>query len=323
MKKFLSILLALVMFISMVPTVLATDNSVTVNFSVFDGSVIMPNEKITAYDGIAEEYGYEVASADHNGNPVNGVTIFDVIVAAHKKLYGDAFTPETAENYLVMTYSFMTKSFGKDTASAGFFLNNRMPNDGIYNESWGSYTGLACDTAVVKDDDTVTYFFYQDLSSWADYKAEFKENEFNVKTGEEITLSVTAFSSWYGNSTEETLAANSVKAAGADIFCSDGNGGFKKVATLDANGEAKISFEEAGEYSLYVAGTIAEGPVVIDWAKVTVEKAEEPETPETPEEPDEPQELTFWQKVVNFFKNIFDKVVACFVWVYNSVISLF
>lgn len=315
MKKFLSILLALVMFISMIPTVLATDNSVTVYFNAFDGEIIMPNERITVTDGIAEEYGYETASADHNGNPVNGVTIFDVIVAAHKKLYGDSFTPETAENYLVMSYSFMTKSFGKDTASAGFFLNNRMPNDGIYNESYGSYTGLACDTAVVKDNDTITYFFYQDLSYWSDYKAEFKENEFNVKSGEEITLSVTAFSSWYGNSTEETLAANSVKAAGADIFCSDSNGSFEKIATLDANGEAKVSFAEAGEYSLYVAGNVTDAygtnPLVIDWATVTVEKEEEP------------QELTFWQKVVNFFKNIIDKVVACLVWVYNSLVSLF
>ena len=106
----------------MIPTVLATDNSVTVNFSVFDGSVIMPNEKITVYDGIAEEYGYELASADHNGNPVNGITIFDVVVAAHKKLYGDAFTPETANNYLVMTYSFMTKSFVKILHQQDFSL---------------------------------------------------------------------------------------------------------------------------------------------------------------------------------------------------------
>lgn len=317
MEKFLSLLLAFVMIISMAPAVLASDNSVTVNFSVFDGSVIMPNEKITAYDGIAEEYGYEVASADHNGNPVNGVTIFDVIVAAHKKLYGDAFTPETAGNFLVMSYSFITKSFGKNTASSGFFLNNRMPNDGIYNESYGSYTGLACDTAVVKDDDTVTFFFYQDLNYWSDYKAEFAENEFNVKTNEKITLSITAFSSWYGNATEETLATQKIAAAGADIFCSDGNGGFTKIATTDANGNAVISFAEAGEYSLYVAGTVADAygsnPLVLDWAKVTVEE----------EASEEPQELTFWQKVTAFFENIISKITGFFEWVYNSIVALF
>ncbi len=322
MKKLLSLMFALVMLVSLIPTVLAADTSVEVYFSAFDGTVLMPKEKITVEEGIAREYGYEVATADHNGNPVDGVTIFDVIVAAHKKLYGDAFTPETADNYLVMTYSFITTSFGKETASSGFFLGDRMPNDGIYNEGWGSYTGLACDTAVVENGDEITYFFYQDLMMYSDYKGVFAEDEFKVKENEEITLSATAFSSWYGNATEETISQNSVKAIGADVYCSDNNGGYKKIATLNANGEAKVSFDKAGEYKLYVAGSIAEGPVVIDWATVTVEEAEV-ETPEEPENPEEPTEPTVCQKILDFFKGIIDKIVACVVWAYNYIANFF
>ena len=316
MKKFLSILLALVMFISMIPTVLATDNSVTVNFSASDGATIIMKEKIAVTDGLAEKYGFEVATADHNGNEIDEATIFDAIVAAHISLYGEAFTPETAGNYLVMTYSFITKAFGRETATLGFFANDRMPNDGIYNEGYGSYTGLACDTAEIKESDEIVFFFYQDQYSWGDYKADFAEDEINVKENEEITLSATAFSAWYGSATEETIAQCSVKAAGADIYSYDSEGQVEKIATLDANGEATISFAEAGEYTLYVAGEITEGPVVIDWATVTVEEAE-------PENPEEPADATVWQKILAFFKGIIEKIIACVVWTYNYIAELF
>ena len=316
------------MLVSFVPTAFASDGSVTVDFSVSDGSTIIMKEKIAVNDGLAEAYGYEVAAADHNGNEIDEATIFDAVVAAHVELYGEAFTPETAGDYLVMSYSFITKAFGRETATLGFFANDRMPNDGIYNEGYGSYTGLACDTAEIKNEDEIVFFFYQDQFYWSDYKADFAVDKFDVKENEEITLSATAFSAWYGSATEESIAMYSVAAAGADVYCSDNNGGYEKIATLDANGEAKLFFAEAGEYTLYVAGEIAEGPVILDWATVTVEEAEaetpdKPETPEDPETPEEPAEATVWQKIVEFFKGIIDKVIACVVWTYNYIAELF
>lgn len=335
MKKLLSLMLALVMLVSLVPTVFATDNSVTVNFSASDGATIIMKEKIAVTDGLAEKYGFEVANADHNGNEIDEPTIFDAIVAAHISLYGEAFTPETAGNYLVMTYSFITKAFGRETATLGFFANDRMPNDGIYNEGYGSYTGLACDTAEIKENDEIVFFFYQDQFSWGDYKADFAEDEITVKVNEDVTLSATAFSSWYGSGTEENIAMNSVAAAGADIYSYSPEGQVEKIATTDENGSVKLSFDKAGEYTVFIAGNVTDmygkNPLILDWATITVEEdeietptePEEPENPEEPETPDEPAELTFWQKVVNFLKDIADKIVAFFVWVYNSVISLF
>ena len=332
MKKLLSLMLALVMLVTLVPTVFASEKGTTVNFSASDGATIILKEKITVTDGLAEEYGFDVASADHNGNEIDEPTIFDAIVAAHISLYGEAFTPETAGNYLIMTYSFITKAFGRETATLGFFANDRMPNDGIYNEGYGSYTGLACDTAEIKENDEIVFFFYQDQFYWGDYKADFAEDEFNVKVNEEVTLTATAFSAWYGSATEETIAMNSVASSGADIYSYDSEGNVTKIATTDADGSVTLSFDKAGEYTVFIAGDVMDmygiNPLILDWATIIVEEEEvevpeEPETPEEPENPEEPAELTFWQKVVNFFKDIADKIVACFVWVYNAVISLF
>ena len=46
MKKLLSLMLALVMLVSLVPTVFAADKSVKVNFSASDGATIIMKEKI-------------------------------------------------------------------------------------------------------------------------------------------------------------------------------------------------------------------------------------------------------------------------------------
>ena len=59
MKKLLSLMLALVMLVSLVPTVFATDSSVTVDFSASDGATIIMKEKIAVTDGLAEKYGFE------------------------------------------------------------------------------------------------------------------------------------------------------------------------------------------------------------------------------------------------------------------------
>ena len=82
-----------------VVTVLPKKNAetVSVTFSVSDGTIIIAPEALEVEAGIAKAYGYQVASVDHNGNRVEGATVMDAIVAAHKAYYGDEFTiPPTA-----------------------------------------------------------------------------------------------------------------------------------------------------------------------------------------------------------------------------------
>ncbi len=84
-----------------VVTVLPKKNAetVSVTFSVSDGTIIIAPEALEVEAGIAKAYGYQVASVDHNGNRVEGATVMDAIVAAHKAYYGDEFTAETCKNY--------------------------------------------------------------------------------------------------------------------------------------------------------------------------------------------------------------------------------
>ncbi len=270
----------------------------TISFSAFDGSVIVPQTEMTFSDGLAEQYGYEVAKRNHLGGRVDSVTVFDVLVAVHKEYYGDAFTPETATDYLVMSNSFITKAFGKSASSSGFVVNDLTPNDGIINPAWGSYTGFACDTAELIDGDDLTYFFYQDTTYYMDYKAVFAEDEMTATAGEALTVNVKAYCLWYGSYAPETLTAMTVPAEGVDIYSADG----ACLATTDANGNATIIFDEVGEYTIYVAGKVQsdDAPVVIDWANVTVSEAVE--------EPEEPVELKWWEIVWNWIVNVFNTV---------------
>lgn len=279
---------------------------VTISFSAFDGSVIIPQAQITVPDGLAEQYGYEVAKTNHLGNRVDAVTVFDVLVAAHKSYYGESFTKNTAENYLVMNSGFITKAFGKSASASGFTVNDIMPNDGIENPDWGSYTGFACDTAEVTENDDLTYFFYQDTEYWSDNKAVFSNSEMTASLGEALEINVNAYSLWYGTYSPDKIASETVPAGGVDIFLSDGT----KIATTDANGKAIIQFDAAGEYTIYVAGLLEsdESPVVIDWARVTVSAKEQPE-------------LTWWQKVINFLVSCYQKIIEALNSIYTFVFS--
>ncbi len=277
---------------------------VTISFSAFDGSVIVAQTEMTVSDGLAEQYGYEIAKKNHLGDRIDSVTVFDVLVAVHKEYYGDIFTPETATDYLVMNSSFITKAFGKSASSSGFVVNDITPNDGILNPAWGSYTGFACDTAELAENDDITYFFYQDTEYYMDFKSVFADDEMTATVGEALTVNVKAYCLWYGTYDADTLAAMTLPADGVDIYSADG----AKLATTDANGNATITFDEVGEYKIYVAGMVKseEAPVVIDWANVTVNEA--PVEPEEPVAPEEPVELEWWEIVWNWIVNAFNTV---------------
>lgn len=284
-------------------------DSVTVDLSVYDGSVISPKQELTVTDGIAEEYGFTVSASDHNGVTIDEPTVFDALVAAHKAMYGDAFTKETASDYLVMTSGFITKAFGKSASSSGFIVNGRTPNDGIYNELYGSYTSYACDTAEIKDNDYISYYYYQDTDYWSDAIADLSADNTEVNVGEAVTFSVTAFSSWCGSMTEEVIEMNTVKCPDIDIYAYSDSGSVK-VGTTDAEGNAVVTFDEAGTYQLYCAGSAdvglgVESPLVADWITVTVSDTE------TPDEPAESDSFLFrvFKTVVSVVKVVFNIVV--------------
>lgn len=258
-----------------VVTVLPKKNAetVSVTFSVSDGTIIIAPEALEVEAGIAKAYGYQVASVDHNGNRVEGATVMDAIVAAHKAYYGDEFTRSTAENYLDMSSSFIRKSFGRSTSACGFTVNGTMPNDGIINPSYGTPTGYACDTATIADGDSISYFFYQDTRYYSDMFAEFSSDNYTVSAGKKLKVNIKGYSLMeHGLSDIDTVRANYMtNLKDVDIYLYE-NGELKKLATTDKKGNAKIKFTEEGEYTLVAVRSSGseEEPTVVAYSKVTV-----------------------------------------------------
>lgn len=281
-RKITAIILSLALLLSFAPAVYAEGAGIEVDFAFYDGTVVIPRQSVTVYDGIAEEYGFTVAETDHNSNTIDGITVFDVIVAAHKEYYGNAFTSETAGTYLEMSYSFITKVFGISTSTLGFTVNDKMPNDGVYNESYGSYTGYACDTAEVADGSYVSCFTYQD-AYWADYYPTLSEAEITITQGEAFEISATGYSiMYYGCNTDEALAEKAVPLEGVEVYSTTDFENYSLEGALDAEGKISLSFDEAGTVYLCVKGTYEDAmmgalPVVANWCKVTVEAEEAPE----------------------------------------------
>lgn len=272
----LALALALAMALCCLPAAFAAENEITIDFSYYDGAVVIPKSELKVYDGIAEEYGYQLRNSE-------STAVFDAIVAAHKAYYGEAFTAETANDYLVMHDGFITKAFENSSASLGFFVNDEMPNDGIFNEGFNSYTGYACDQALLAEGDYVSLFTYKD-PMWSDYYMVVSESEIEVLTGEKFTVSATGYSAmWYGCYREEDRANYTYPMNGIDVYSTKDFDEYTKIGTLDENGEITLSLDEAGTVYLCMEGSFEDPymgtiPVVANWCEVTVSEPEiEPE----------------------------------------------
>ncbi len=278
----LSVIIAATMLFGCVSTAFAAgDGGIDVEVSFYDEKYVIFPTEINVSDGTAEEYGYTVSESDHNGNTVDYVTVLDVLTAAHKAYYGDAFTVETSGNYLAFSKGMITKLFGVATSSSGFTVNDATPNDGIYNDVYYSYTGYAADTAPVANGDKVSFFTYKD-SYWSDYYTSFDFAEKTVSVGDTVDFTVTGYSIvWYGCSTLEAIAAATVPMSGLSLNMTSDFENSEAVAVLDENGKASYTFTQAGEYYFFTSGDYSDGktstPAISNICKVTVSEKNEPE----------------------------------------------
>lgn len=247
--------------------------TVSVTFSVCDGTDFILPETLEVRSGTAKAYGYNVASTDHNGKPVDGVTVFDVIVAAHKHIYGSSFTRSTAENYLVMQSGFMLRAFSQGGASFGFLVNGTMPNDGIASPDYGVPTGYSCDTATVTEGDSVTFYAYQDTRYYSDMFAKFDCDSYTVAAGKKLKVNIKGYSLMeHGLETEEVINEKYLEnLKNVDIYLYE-NGKLEKLGTTDRNGNLEIRLTEEGEYTLVAVRTAdsEEAPTITVFSSVTV-----------------------------------------------------
>lgn len=258
--------------------VFASTDTVAVTASLSEDGFIYPPSELEISDGLAEEYGYTVQDA-------GGPTVFDAAVALHKEVFGDAFTPETAKDFLDITSSgFLTKLLGQETSAIGFMVNGRTPNDGVYNESYGSYTSYTADMSVLSDGDNVQIFLYQDRSFWSDEYSYFDKTELTAKTNEQFSLTLSGFSTFYGTYPEDIISAATHGFEDTTVLVSTSKT-FEDADeyVTDENSAVSLSFDTEGTYYI-TAASDPENYIYIapPWCVVTVSDQNNSVPAETP-----------------------------------------
>ena len=243
-------------------------------------------EKQTVASDLAEKYGFT--------DEVDGVSALDVLVRAHELTFGEAFTKETAKDYLVVGSSgFITTIFGEKTGNCGFTINGSVPHDGVlkddsYAPGKKSYTGYTVAQAEVNTGNVVDFFLYQDSSALDNYpiweKADAKLDSLTIKPKAAVNMTVMGYCiGYYGCVPMEALEANKQVSAleGAQLaWVNAENGALTDISGAVVAEDGTVSFtapETDGTYYLTAYMPAAEikdnyaTPVVLGILPVTVD----------------------------------------------------
>ena len=272
-SKVLVLLMAVMMVLTMMPNGMggaaetawaaedeATEVTVFLNavLTIDDDAEIICGEKLTVADGLAEAYGYSVPREDHNGVEIKGPVYLDALVAAHIKKYGDAFTKETAQNYLKITNAgFIEKAFNQSFSYGVVLVNGKSASDGI--KLAGSATGYLVTTARIFENDILTAMNGPAMGQ--EYNTFYDRTELNLVKDEEVTLTLKgnqpvmemwqmpgagdiipisaeggAFTVTCGYYALDSSTPNQL------VYFNDGN------TTPDSNGAFTFKFTESGKY---------------------------------------------------------------------------
>ena len=220
----------------------------------------------------AEKFGYEDAEG--------GVTTLDALVYAHELVYGDKFTKETKDNYLIVTDGLVVKVFEK-TEEVNLFdlvVNDRHPVE-AFNESYETIVNQT----KLQDGDQLRFFFYQnleDLCTWFECGGKTVTNlalEENSTIDLELRGYAYRINGILGEDAISGAIANVMKAQivllnnkGEKVYESSEN-------AIDENGKIELSGLTAGNYylSAYVSkegGIYADKPIIMPVCKLRVVK---------------------------------------------------
>ncbi|MBD9139275.1 MAG: DUF4430 domain-containing protein [Clostridiales bacterium] len=154
------------------------------------GGYLHALQEVEVAANTAEKYGFTDA--------LEGVTALDALVKAHELTLGDAFTKETAGEYLAVgSTGMITKIFGDDTSACGFCVNQGYPNDGT-ESSYGGYNGTTFVNTSLVNGDVVDFYVMSDRDMHSDYYT-WVDAPAEMQVGEEATVTVTGLMiSWEG-----------------------------------------------------------------------------------------------------------------------------
>ena len=279
-KKLTSLILSVLLLIAALAPALSVHaaDSVTVTLVYTDGEKISPFFELSVEDGTAESYGLPAAEKDHAGQPVETVSVLDAVAKAHSVLYGEAFTSETAEQYLSFSYGFATRMFGQN-GNFCFAVNDETPHDDeLVISTWSNYyTGYLLDTARIHDGDFITVYMITDTSNWSDFYPLFSEKEYTAAAGEAFSVSVNGYNmAMYGCNEQSLIDSITEPMEGAKLYLTNDFENMTPAGTLDADGTASVTIEEPGTWYLVVKGPVDKTPLCPLFRKVTVTEAPNP-----------------------------------------------
>ena len=210
---------------------------VTLRSQMAGGYLHAPQEvEVSALE--AEKYGFTDA--------LEGVTALDALVKAHELVFGEAFTKETAGEYLAVGSSgWISKLFGEKTNACGFFVNQGYPNDGTPASYGGGYNGTMVTNTPLLSGDVVDFYVYADDSTWSDYYT-WVDAPAEMYVGQKVTATVTGFYalSAYLHKTPAELKAAAKPLEGAKLGWMDPETGAVTViegAVTDKKGQATFT----------------------------------------------------------------------------------
>ena len=196
-------------------------------------------EKQTVASDLAEKYGFT--------DEVDGVSALDVLVRAHELTYGEAFTKETAKDFLVVDGSMVKKLFGMETTANGFAVNQGYPNDGTASP-YGGYNGTMITNTKVNDGDVLDFYVMEDDSGYSDYYTWLENVPDKMVDGDKVTVTVKGFyaMSGYLHKTPADLKAAAKPLEGVQLVWVNTVTGAKTPidgAVTDENGKATFTVD--------------------------------------------------------------------------------
>ncbi len=275
-RKFMAIVLCLALLLPQIICGATAADEVQITVMISDENVILPPTMLNVAPDTAQKYGYT--------DDENTVSVFDVFVASHEYLLGDAFTSDTAKDYLNITESGYVDLILGDSRASGFLVDGIQPNDGVLNPLYGSYTAYTADKSILSGGETVNLFFYQDVDYYTDYYSFFNQSEIVTNVGEEISLNLNGYMTMWGSYPIDMIEEYTEPISDiAIVFGNDANNLTAGGITTDDSGGFSIRFDSAGTYYISAESASDDFTYFIQpWCQVTVEAGDTPIPSDTP-----------------------------------------
>ena len=318
-KKILSMILALVMVLGLLPATFAAPVSATeaeyVYISVsFDGKYIQDkNNAYMAYIPVSFDalkaidlntYGLSDYLYDEDGDGNHEITALQLVIYAHEKLYGGSWSDVTFTGAPGSSY-FQGGIFGFDE-NLNYYLNGTYPLAGA---SWGATS----DQIVLKPGDFIdlasfsSWDFYQDSAYGFHLFADSEDHITHAYTTEvnaACNIKLILGTKDYAYNSVFLNVADYEVFYGTSLYDATGS------VTTDENGFASITFPSAGKWYLWVDGGYGNeySEAVVSapgYAEVTVTAKAEPEQPRQPQAVSEVLNATMAQLAATVTEPVF------------------